>query len=116
MDGVLTTLPLLFVILGGIFLSSILTATGSLNRIVEWFKGGAGDAFGRNVLITFGVGNFLEGAGVIAEPVVAPMLAAAGVSPTGAAAMGTFGTMGQVISFTGYSPGFSGLDAGHNIP
>ena len=93
-DGVLTTLPLLFVILGGIFLSSSLTATGSLNRIVEWFKGGAGDAFGRNVLITFGVGNFMEGAGVIAEPVVAPMLAAAGVSPTGAAALSIIGYSG----------------------
>jgi len=81
-DGVLTTLPLLFVILGGIFLSSLLTATGSLRRIVEWFKGGAGDTFGRNVLITFGVANFMEGAGVIAEPVVAPMLAAAGILPT----------------------------------
>ena len=31
-------------------------------------------------------------------------------------AMAVFGTMGQVISYTGYYSGFSGLDAGHNIP
>ncbi|MEW6670376.1 MAG: L-lactate permease [Thermodesulfobacteriota bacterium] len=93
-DGIFTTLPLLLVVLGGIFLSSILTDTGALQRIVEWFKGGAGDAFGRNVLITFGVANFMEGAGVIAEPVAAPMLAAAGVSPVGAAALSIIGYSG----------------------
>ena len=93
-DGVLTTLPLLLVILGGIFLSSILADTGALSRIVEWLKGGTGDAFGRNVLITFGVANFMEGAGVIAESVAAPMLAAAGVSPTGAAALSIIGYSG----------------------
>ncbi|MBI4775695.1 MAG: L-lactate permease [Deltaproteobacteria bacterium] len=94
LDGILTTLPLLLVVLGGIFLSSLLMTTGSLKRIVEWFKGGAGDAFGRNVLITFGVGNFMEGSGVIAEPVVAPMLNAAGVSPTGSAALSIIGYAG----------------------
>lgn len=93
-DGVLTTLPLLLVIVAGILLSSLLMATGSLTRIVEWFKGGAGDALGRNMLITFGVGNFMEGTGVIAEPVVAPMLHAAGVSPTGAAALSIIGYAG----------------------
>ncbi|MFH1155100.1 MAG: L-lactate permease [Pseudomonadota bacterium] len=94
LDGVLTTLPLLLVIMAGIFLSSLLMSTGSLVRIVEWFKGGAGDSLSRNLLITFGVGNFMEGAGVIAEPVVAPMLHTAGVSPTGAAALSIIGYAG----------------------
>jgi lactate permease len=80
LDGVFTTLPLMLVILGGILFSSLLTETGSLARIMAWFRRGAGDGLGRNLLITFGVGNFMEGTGVIAEPVVAPMLRAAGVS------------------------------------
>lgn len=93
-DGVLTTLPLLLVVLTGIFLSTLLTATGALARIVGWFKGAAGDAHGRNVLITFGVANFMEGAGMIAEPVIAPMLAAAGLSPAGSAALSIIGYAG----------------------
>jgi len=94
LDGILTTLPLLLVILSGILLSVLLTATGSLARIVTWFKEAAGDAFGGQVLITLGVGNFMEGAGVIAEPVVAPMLHAAGVSPMGSAALSIIGYAG----------------------
>ena len=70
LDGVVTTLPLLLVIITGILLSSLVMNTGSLTRIVDWFKDGAGDALGRNMLITFGVGNFMEGAGVIAEPLL----------------------------------------------
>jgi lactate permease len=46
------------------------------------------------MLITFGVGNFMEGAGVIAEPIVAPMLRAAGVAPAGAAALSIIGYAG----------------------
>jgi lactate permease len=72
LDGVFTTLPLMLVILGGILFSSLLTETGSLARIMAWFRRGAGDGLGRNLLITFGVGNFMEGTGVIAEPVVPP--------------------------------------------
>ena len=93
-DGVLTTLPLLLVIMAGILLSTLLLGTGSLKRIVEWLRAGAGTAFGRNMLITFGVGNFMEGSGVIAEPVVAPMLRAAGVSPAGSAALSIIGYAG----------------------
>jgi lactate permease len=93
-DGVLTTLPLLLVIFAGILLSTLLMATGSLARIVDWFMGGVRDAFHRSLLITLGVGNFMEGAGVIAEPVVAPMLRAAGVAPAGAAALSIVGYAG----------------------
>jgi lactate permease len=91
---VFTTLPLMLVILGGILFSSLLTETGSLARIMAWFRRGAGDGLGRNLLITFGVGNFMEGTGVIAEPVVAPMLKTAGVSATGAAALSIIGYAG----------------------
>jgi len=94
LDGILTTLPLLLVILSGILLSVLLTTTGSLARIVTWFKEAAGDVFGGHLLITLGVGNFMEGAGVIAEPVVAPMLHAAGVSPMGSAALSIIGYAG----------------------
>lgn len=94
LDGILTTLPLVLVIFAGILLSSLLTMTGSLPRIVGWFMGGVRSAFHRSLLITMGVGNFMEGAGVIAEPVVAPMLRAAGVAPAGAAALSIVGYAG----------------------
>jgi lactate permease len=94
LDGILTTLPLVLVIFAGILLSSLLMMTGSLPRIVGWFMGGVRGAFDRSLLITMGVGNFMEGAGVIAEPVVAPMLRAAGVAPAGAAALSIVGYAG----------------------
>jgi len=94
LDGVLTTLPLVLVIFAGILLSSLLMTTGSLGRIVDWFMGGVRDTFHRSLLIAMGVGNFMEGAGVIAEPVVAPMLRAAGVAPAGAAALSIVGYSG----------------------
>jgi len=94
LDGVLTALPITLVILAGILLSSLLLATGSLRRIVDWAMAGVRDAFQRSLLITLGVGNFMEGASVIAEPVVAPMLAAAGVSPFGAASLSIIGYAG----------------------
>ncbi len=94
LDGALTSLPLTLVILGGIMLSNLLLATGSLKRIVDWLMGGVRDAFHRGLLIALGVGNFTEGAGVIAEPVVAPMLTAAGAAPAGAAALSIVGYAG----------------------
>lgn len=93
-DGVFTTFPLVLVIIAGIFLSQLLMTTGSLVRIVNWFMGGVTSVFLRNLLITLGVGNFMEGASVIAEPVVAPMLRASGVLPTGAAALSIIGYSG----------------------
>ena len=94
LDGLFTTLPLLLVIWGGILLSSLLMATGSLKRIVGYLTEATGTLFQRNIMITLGVGNFMEGAGVIAEPVVAPMLHAAGVSPAGSAALSIIGYAG----------------------
>ena len=94
LDGVLTTFPLLLVIIAGILLSQLLMSTGSLARIVNWFMQGVTSVFLRNLLITIGVGNFMEGASVIAEPVVAPMLRASGVSPIGSAALSIVGYSG----------------------
>ena len=94
LDGVFTTFPLLLVIIAGILLSQLLMTTGSLVRIVNWFMQGITSVFLRNLLITIGVGNFMEGASVIAEPVVAPMLRASGVSPVGSAALSIIGYSG----------------------
>jgi lactate permease len=93
-DGVVTTFPLLLVIFFGVLLSNLLLSSGSLKRLVQWLEGMAGDPFHRNLMISLGVGNFMEGAGVIAEPVVAPMLHAAGVSASGAAALSIIGYSG----------------------
>ena len=101
-DGLLTTLPLVLVIFTGILLSSLLLATGSLRRIVEWLESGVQNRFHRNILITLGIANFMEGASVIAEPVVAPMLRAAGVAPLGAAALSIIGYAGlMTLELTG---------------
>jgi lactate permease len=93
-DGILTTLPLVVVVAAGILLSTLLGVTGSLKRIVDWLLGGVRDAYHRVVLIAFGVGNFMEGASVIAEPVIAPMLCEAGVEPRGATALSLVGYSG----------------------
>lgn len=93
-DGILTTLPLLLVIFSGILLSQLLMYTGSLKRIADWFMGGVRSVYQRNLLITLGVCNFMEGASVIAEPVIAPMLRASGVSPMGSAALSIIGYAG----------------------
>ncbi len=94
LDGVFTTLPLLLVVCAGVFLSNLLLVSGSLSRLVEWFMEGVRNTYHRELLITMGVGNFMEGSSVIAEPVVAPMLYAAGVPPTGAAALAVIGYAG----------------------
>ncbi len=94
LDGVLTILPLLLVVLAGILLSNLLVAAGSVDRLVAWFLETLRDPRHRHLLITLGIGNFLEGASVIAEPIVAPMLRSAGVSPAGSAALALIGYSG----------------------
>ncbi len=94
-DGILTTVPLLLVVYFGILLSLFLIEKGSLPRLAGWF-----DAAGKlnpvthGLLLSFGVGNFLEGAGIIAEPVAAPMLLAAGIRPSAAAILSICGYAG----------------------
>jgi lactate permease len=94
MDGVLTTLPLLLVLWAGILLSNLLVTSGSLSRVVTWLMGGFRQILHRHLLIIFGMANFLEGASVIAEPVIAPMLQVIGVNPRGAAALSIVGYAG----------------------
>jgi lactate permease len=94
LDGVLTTLPLLLVILAGIALSVVCLAKGSLQRIVGWYEGRVAGEWHRTALLTLGLGNFMEGAGVIAEPVLAPMLRASGLSPAASAALSIVGYSG----------------------
>ncbi len=94
LDGVLTTLPLLLVVLAGILLCHVLVAAGALDRLVAWFLTGLRHPRHRHLFIALGLGNFLEGASVIAEPIVAPMLRAAGVAPAGAAALSIIGYAG----------------------
>jgi lactate permease len=94
LDGVLTTLPLLLVVLAGILLANLLVATGSIDRVVAWLLQGLRSSRHRHLFISLGICNFLEGASVIAEPLVAPMLRAAGVQPPGAAALSIIGYAG----------------------
>lgn len=94
LDGVLTTVPLLLVVLAGILLCNLLMAAGAIDRLVAWFMRGLRHPRHRHIFITLGIGNFMEGAGVIAEPIVAPMLRAAGVGPAGAASLSIIGYSG----------------------
>jgi lactate permease len=97
LDGVLTNSPLLLVIYFGMLLSGLLLDTGSLSRVVTWFSSLTRNDWHRTVLITVGTGNFMEGAGVVAEPIVAPMLRATGLPATGAAALSIAGYSGLMI-------------------
>lgn len=93
-DGVVTTLPLLLVVTAGILLSHLLIASRSMERMVAWFVQGLRHPRHRHLFIALGICNFLEGASVIAEPIVAPMLRAAGVQPANAAALSIIGYAG----------------------
>jgi lactate permease len=97
LDGVLTNLPLLLVIYSGMLLSGLLLDTGSLTRVVSWFSDLTRNPWHRTLLITVGTGNFMEGAGIVAEPIVAPMLRATGLPPTGSAALSIAGYSGLMI-------------------
>lgn len=115
-DGFLVTLPLLLVVYGGILLASVLIESGSLARLAQWLTAGARDEWDRLSLLALGMGNTLEGAGIIAEPVAAPMLLASGLKPVPSAALSiigysglmTLGLGGVIITVlagvTGYAP------------
>jgi len=97
LDGVLTNLPLLLVIYFGMLLSGLLLDTGSLSRVVEWFSKLTKDRWHSTLMITVGSGNFMERAGIVAEPIIAPMLRAAGLPATGAAALSIAGYAGLMV-------------------
>jgi len=95
LDGVLTTVPLLLVVYFGILLSQLLIGKGSLQRLAGWLDGaGRLGRVGHAMLLSFGVGNFLEGAGIIAEPVAAPMLFAVGIGPSASVVLSIIGYSG----------------------
>ena len=94
LDGFLTTLPLLLVVYAGILISVFLLDKGSLQRLTSTLTRGMEGDFKRALLLAGGLGNFFEGAGVIAEPVVAPMLYSVGISPTGSAVLSILGYAG----------------------
>lgn len=96
-DGLLTNLPLLLVIYGGMLLSGLLLETGALARVVGWFSSLTRNWWQNILLITVGTGNFMEGAGIVAEPIVAPMLLTAGAPAAGAAALSIAGYAGLMI-------------------
>ena len=93
-DGLLTTLPLLAVVFLGILFSQLLVVSGCLARLVTWLLSGLSQPLAQQVLITLGLANFFEGASIIAEPMVAPMLIHTGVRPMGAAALSIIGYAG----------------------
>jgi lactate permease len=94
LDGLLVTLPLLLVVYGGILLASVLISSGSLARLANWFTGAVRGEWSRLSLLAMGMGNSLEGAGIIAEPVAAPMLRASGLAPQASAALSIIGYSG----------------------
>ncbi len=94
LDGLVVTVPLLLVVFGGILLASVLIPSGSLARLGQWFTQGVRDEWDRVSLLALGLGNGLEGAGIIAEPVAAPMLRASGIAPMPSAALSVIGYSG----------------------
>jgi len=101
-DGVVTTLPLLLAVYAGMLLSSVLSDTGSLGRVMTWLSGRVRASGSQVGLLSIGAGNFLEGVGVIAEPVLAPMLKATGLSPSASATLSIQGYAGlMTLAFAG---------------
>jgi lactate permease len=96
-DGVVTNLPLLLVIYFGMLLCGLLLDSGSLVRVVGWFSSLSRDRWHNIVLIAVGSGNFMEGSGIVAEPIIAPMLRAAGLPATGSASLSIAGYSGLMI-------------------
>jgi lactate permease len=80
-------------------LSVLLIGTGALSRIVNSLSKGFRDPMHQVVAICFGIENFVAGAGIIAEPIIAPTLKAAGLPAKSAAVLAIWGYAG-IMSFT----------------
>ena len=93
-DGILTTLPIILVVYTGILLSQFLIEKRSLQRLTSSFSKNLKDKIQKSLVLAGGFGNFFEGAGVIAEPVVAPMSYSAGISPQGSVILSILGYSG----------------------
>jgi lactate permease len=94
LDGILTSSSLVLVVFIGIIFSTLLLETGSLQRLTGWLIPAKSGIAGRTGIVSLGIGNFMEGAGVIAEPVVAPMARAMGFAPETSALMSIAGYAG----------------------
>ena len=93
-DGILTTLPIILVVFTGILLSQFLIEKNSLQRLTGIFAVNLKDKIQKSLVLAGGFGNFFEGAGVIAEPVVAPMAYSTGISPQGSVVLSILGYSG----------------------
>ena len=93
-DGALTTLPIILVVYTGILLSQFLLEKNSLQRLTRAFSINLKDNMQKSLVLAGGFGNFFEGAGVIAEPVVAPMAYSTGISPQGSVVLSILGYSG----------------------
>ncbi len=93
-DGILTTLPIILVVYTGILLSQFLIEKKSIQRLTSAFSVNLEDKMQKSLVLAGGFGNFFEGAGVIAEPVVAPMAYSAGISPQGSVVLSILGYSG----------------------
>ncbi len=91
LDGIITTLPLILVVYGGILLADILVSTGSLNRIGGGLGRNVKSKIGKALVLSFGLSNLLEGAGIVAEPLTAPVCYEEGFSPEEAATLSIWG-------------------------
>lgn len=99
LDGIITTFPLLLIVFFGIMLSVLLIGTGALSRIVNSLSRGFRDPMHQVSAICFGIENFVAGAGIIAEPIIAPTLKAVGLPAKSAAVLAIWGYAG-VMSFS----------------
>lgn len=99
LDGVITTLPLLLIVFFGIMLSILLIRTGALSRIVDGLSGRFRHPMHQVAAICFGIENFVAGAGIIAEPIIAPALKAVGLPDKSAAILASWGYAG-IMSFS----------------
>ena len=91
LDGVLTTLPVILVVYTGILLAEILVSTGSLKRMGGLILGRVHSRLGKAVILSFGLSNILEGMGIIAEPLTAPLCYEEGFSPEDSAILSIWG-------------------------
>jgi lactate permease len=99
LDGVITTLPLLLIVFFGIMLSVLLIRTGALPRVVNGLSGRFRHPMHQVSAICFGIENFVAGAGIIAEPIIAPTLKTIGLPAKSAAILAIWGYAG-IMSFS----------------
>ncbi len=98
-DGIITNFPLLLTVFFGIILSVLLIGTGALSRIVDSLSKGFRNPMYQVNGICFGIENFVAGAGIITEPIIAPTLKTVGIPEKDAAVLAIWGYSG-IMSFT----------------